>query len=456
MSTRHGRLALLDRYLRIQTLTRHVAPETVDDVRRFWRDVGLELEPLTAGPPPAHADAGATAASGNDQVTPALYGEIPGPAGAPTLLVYGHYDVQPVGDLTRWQWEGIACSPFVPTYFHDARPVDPHTLDDRALDDVVLVARGGADNKGQHLANILGALDAAQAGTLAWRVKILLDGEEEHGSPNLGPIAAAHRSRLAADVLIGSDGPKQKNAPTMVMGVRGLLGVELTADNGQVASVHSGNYGNIVPNPVLPLARVIEDLDARLQAYAATRDAFRREASEAFAKWEDQAVWTPYLRPTVNVNHFATEGTSPTARRTIIPRLVRARLDIRLTPDTPLDDVEAIVHETVADHQSRTPGIGFGVRTSGQPASYTSPARPEFAWLLRLLQEVGDAPAIAMPTLGGTLPAWVFTELLGIPSFWIPSANSDNRQHDVNEHYVLRHFFQQIELYRRIASGRPL
>jgi acetylornithine deacetylase/succinyl-diaminopimelate desuccinylase-like protein len=451
MSTRHDRLALLDRYLRIPTLTREITTGIVDDVRRFWREVGLELQPLT----PAGASPSRAAAPGAAGMTPALWGEIAGPARARTLLLYGHYDVQPVGDVARWRWEGVDCSPFDPTYFHEARRVDPRRLDDRSLDDVVLVARGGADNKGQHLANVLGALDAARAGTLAWNVKILLDGEEEHGSPNLAAIADAHRARLAADLLVASDGPKQHDAPTMVMGVRGLLGVELTADNGQAASVHSGNYGNIVPNPVLPLARLIEDLEARVLTYALSRDAFHREARDAFAKWEDKALWTPYLRPTVNVNHFATESTSATARRTIIPRRVDARLDIRLTPDTPLVAIEALVAETVADHQARTPGVSFSVRAAGQPASYTSPARPEFGWLLRLMEDVADADAIAMPTLGGTLPAWVFTERLGIPSFWLPSANSDNRQHDVNEHYVLRHFFQQIELYRRIASSRP-
>jgi acetylornithine deacetylase/succinyl-diaminopimelate desuccinylase-like protein len=443
MPARHDRLALLDRYVRIPSVTREITPGIVEDVRRFWHDVGLDLEPLTPS-----RDAG--------EVTPALHGTIPGPAGAPTLLLYGHYDVQPVGDVTRWRWEGVECSPFVPTYFHESRRVDPSTIADLVLDDVVLVARGGADNKGQHLANVLGALDAARSGTLTWTVRVLLDGEEEHGSPALAAIADAHRERLAADIVVGSDGPKQKNAPTLVMGVRGLLGVELVADNGQVASVHSGNYGNIVPNPVLPLARLVADVEDRVQAYAVARDRFRREATEAFAKWRDRAVWTPYLRPTVNVNHFATDGTSPVARRTIIPRQVRARLDIRLTADTPLAAIEEVVRATVADHQSRTPGVTFTVHMAGQPASYTSPARPEFGWLLRLLEEVGDTEAIAMPTLGGTLPAWVFTERLGIPSFWIPSANSDNRQHDVNEHYVLRHFFQQIALYRRIVSTRPL
>ena len=441
MSSRHDRLALLDRYLRIPTISREVTPVMVEDVRAFWRDLGLDLTSL-----PVPGGGG----------TPTLWGEIPGPAGAPTLLLYGHYDVQPTGDLARWQWEGVACRPFEPTYFHGGRPVDPRTLDDRALDDVTVVARGGADNKGQHLSNILGALDTARAGRARWRVRVILDGEEEHGSPNLDAIARAHRDRLAADVLIGSDGPKQKNQPTMVMGVRGLVGVELVADNGRPASLHSGNYGNIVPNPVLPLARLIDDIESRVRAFGDTHDAFRREATEMFAKWEDKAVWKPFLRPTVNINHFMSDGASPTARRTIIPRTAQARLDIRVTPDTPPAAMIEIVERCVADHRDRTPGITFTMKTAAQPASYTSPSRPEFGWLLRLLEQHGDAEAVALPTLGGTLPLWVFTETLGIPALWIPAANSDNQQHDVNEHYVLKHFYGQIGLYADIVASRPV
>ena len=440
MSVRHERLELLDRYLRIPTISRQVTPEMVEAVRAFWRALALELEPLA---PPG------------GQGTPALYGELPGPTGAPALLLYGHYDVQPTGDLARWRWEGVACKPFEPAYFHGGTPVNPRELDDRLLDDVTVVARGGADNKGQHLSNVLGALDAGRAGRAQWTVKIILDGEEEHGSPNLEAIARAHRARLAADVLIGSDGPKQKNAPTLVMGVRGLLGVDIVADNGQPASVHSGNYGNIVPNPVLPLARLIADIEERVRAYAGAHEAFRREASEVFAKWEDKAVWTPYLRPTVNVNHFMTDGASPQLRRTIIPRSVHARLDIRLTPDTPPAAMVEIVERAVADHGGRTPGVTFTVTTGGQPASYTSPARPEFGWLLRLLEQQDDGEPVALPILGGTLPLHVFTGVLGMPALWIPAANSGNQQHDVNEHYVLRHFYRQSELYAAIVSSRP-
>jgi acetylornithine deacetylase/succinyl-diaminopimelate desuccinylase-like protein len=440
VSQRHDRVALLDRYLRIPTVSREVTPAMVDDVRALWRAIGLELTVL-----PVPDGSG----------TPALWGEIPGPPGAPTLLLYGHYDVQPTGDPARWRWQGVGCRPFEPTYFRGERVVEPSAVDERGLDEVTLVARGGADNKGQHLANVLGALDAARAGRAQWTVRVILDGEEEHGSPNLDAICRAHRQRLRADLLIGSDGPKQKNEPTLVMGVRGLLGVELEAGNGKPASLHSGNYGNIVPNPVLPLARLIADVEERVRAWGESHDAFRREAGELFTKWQDRAVFTPFLRPTVNINHFMTDGASPTARRTIIPRTATARLDIRLTPDTPLAAMTAIVERVAAEHRDRTPGITFTVKCAGQPASYTSPTRPEFGWLLRLLEEHGDADPVALPTLGGTLPLWVFTETLGIPALWIPAANSDNQQHDINEHYVLKHFFAQTALYAAIVGSRP-
>jgi acetylornithine deacetylase/succinyl-diaminopimelate desuccinylase-like protein len=438
--TRHGRLELLDRYVNVPSVSRQITPEQVETVRELWRTLAIELTPLWP-------ESGGGA--------PALWGEITGPAGAPTVLLYGHYDVQPTGDPALWRWEGVQCPPFGPTYFHDSARVDPRTLDERALDAVTMVGRGSADNKGQHLANVLGVLDAARAGALQWTVKILLDGEEEHGSPHLEAIARAHRDRIAADVVICSDGPKQRNRPTLVLGVRGLLGVDIVADNGQRASVHSGNYGNIVPNPVLPLAHLIGDIAQRVGNYANEHDAFRRQAEVQFAQWENVAIWKPFLEPTINVNHLMTEGASPQLRRTIIPRSVHARVDIRLTPDTAPAAIVALVESAVADHRQRTEGINFAVRTEGQPASYTSPARPEFAWLMRLLAEQDDGDPVALPMLGGTLPTWVFTEVLGLPVFLIPSANSGNQQHDINEHYVLRHFFQQAALYARIVASRP-
>jgi acetylornithine deacetylase/succinyl-diaminopimelate desuccinylase-like protein len=441
MSLRHDRIALLDRYTRIPTISRRVTPAMVDEVRAVWRGEGLELEPLLP-------ESGAG--------TAALYGEIAGPAGSPVMLLYGHYDVQPTGDVDQWVWHSVKCPPFEPTYFVDAKQVDPVTLADGELDRVTMVARGGCDNKGQHIANILGALDAARAGTLQWTVKVILDGEEESGSPHLQEICVRHRDLLRADVLIGSDGPKQANQPTLTMGVRGLLGVDLYADNGKPASLHSGNYGNIVPNPVLPLARLVAEIEGRVREYAEAHDGFRQEAVQVFAEWSDRAVWKPFLWPTTNINHLMTDGASPELFRTIIPRTAHARIDVRLTPDTPPDAVWSIIEQAVESHTKETEGVTFRAVTSkNTPSSYTSPARPEFEWLLRLMREQGEGEPVAMPMVGGTLPNYVFTDVLGIPSFWMPAANTDNQQHDINEHYVLCHYFSQTRLYERIVSSRP-
>ncbi|MDQ3653771.1 MAG: peptidase dimerization domain-containing protein, partial [Chloroflexota bacterium] len=249
--------------------------------------------------------------------------------------------------------------------------------------------------------------------------------------------------------------PKPRNQPALLLGVRGLLGVDIVADNGQRASVHSGNYGNIVPNPVLPLARLVAEIEERVREYAAQHDDFRREAAEVFAEWADRATWKPFLWPTVNINHLMTDGASPTLRRTIIPRQAHARIDIRLTPDTPPAAITAIVERTVAAHGESAEGVTFNVRAEGMPSSYTSPGHPAFDWLMSLLARQGEGEPVALPILGGTLPSYVFTDVLGIPAFWLPAANADNQQHDINEHYILKHFYQQTRLYERIASTVP-
>src|SRR5207249_10654602 len=110
MSLRHDRLELLDRYLRIATISRQVTAEVVDAVRAFWRDLGLEL---------------VTLAPADGRGTPELYGELGGPPHAPPLLLYGHYDVQPTGDVARWRWQGVTCEPFVLGYVLDRTPLLP-------------------------------------------------------------------------------------------------------------------------------------------------------------------------------------------------------------------------------------------------------------------------------------------------------------------------------------------
>lgn len=478
----HACLAVLDRYIRIPTVSRMVTAEQVEAVRAFWRDLGLELQPLL---PPSGAG------------TPALFGEVRGDRPGPTILLYGHYDVQPPGDLDGWRWGGRACDPWTPAYFMsgagagsqgagsrsagrqgavgegaagegagsspvadapDAQvndePVEPQRLAADELSRVLLVARGGCDNKGQHLGNVLGVLAARQAGTLPGVVKVLLDGEEEHGSPNLAAIATRHRDLLAADLLIGSDGPKLRGEPTVVLGCRGLLGVELRAENGRGASVHSGNYGNVVASPVYPLARLLAALPERVAAVAQRHTAFRDAALAAFGELPERASWEPFLLPTTNVNGLLSEGVDRRLTRTIIPGWALAKIDVRLTPDTPPDEVLAAIEAARGEEADRSAGVTLSLRGSeAVPPSYTPPDRPEFAAIVNATRAYWGREPVVVPLVGGTLPNYVFTDLLSLPSYWLPGAQPDNRQHDVNEHYLLEHFFHQPAWYAAVLAA---
>jgi acetylornithine deacetylase/succinyl-diaminopimelate desuccinylase-like protein len=279
----------------------------------------------------------------------------------------------------------------------------------------------------------------------------MLEGEEESGSPNLVAIVRRHRDRLRADLCLCADAPKVDNRPTLVLGVRGIIHLHLSAANGQATGLHSGNYGNVVTNPALPLAALIERIAAAITWHAEAHDDFRRDALEQLIATDD-----PFLWPTTNINHLATEGTMLDARRLVIPRAAHAKIDVRLTPDTPPAAVASIAESLVEAHRRIHPALTFDLRvTDGKPASFTSPARPEYGWLHRLLADQGEGEVVVMPILGGTLPIWVFTDTLGIPTFVLPCANSDNQQHDASEHYIARHLPLQMGLFRRILDSLP-
>ncbi|HLZ73317.1 MAG TPA: M20/M25/M40 family metallo-hydrolase [Dehalococcoidia bacterium] len=435
----HDRLALLDRYVRIKTQSRAVGAEQVAAVRAFWRELGLDFEALW---PEEHEGA------------PALFAEVRGAAPGPAVLLYGHYDVQPPGDLAGWRWGGRACDPWTPSYFLGEEPAEPAALPEAELGRLYLVGRGGCDNKGQHLGNILGVLQGRAAGTLRGTVKILLDGEEEHGSPHLEAIVRRHRARIEADLLAGSDGPKSNDAPTIVLGVRGIVGVELRADNGRGQSVHSGNYGNIVASPVTPLARLIAGLGERVAAIARTRTAFREDVLTAFAELPNRAAWEPFLDPTVNVNGIVSEGVTPGATRTIIPGWAQATLDVRVTPDTQPDEVLEAIEAARLDEVARSRGVTISMRrTPGCPASYTSPGERGYAAVVVATRAYWGQEPVILPLLGGTLPAYVFTDVLGLPAYWLPGAQSNNRQHDVNEHLLIEHFLRQPGWYQAVLAA---
>jgi acetylornithine deacetylase/succinyl-diaminopimelate desuccinylase-like protein len=190
-----------------------------------------------------------------------LRGPAVGPA-APRVLIYGHYDVQPAGAADSWLFE-----PFQATV-HDGR----------------IYGRGTADNKGQHLAHLF-ALESwlRLHGSLPCNVTVLLDGEEEVGSPNLADLVRRHRDLLACDLVVWSDGPMhQSGRATMNLGVRGIVQFELLARGADV-DLHSGNWGGVARNPAWELVRLLasmKDSSGQITIDGLTRDVQPISAAE--------------------------------------------------------------------------------------------------------------------------------------------------------------------------------
>ena len=443
-------LELLDTYVRIPTISSQIDAPIITAVQNFWHAQELDFEKLYPGGPIK-----------GKVSNPTLFAEIEADVpDAPALLLYGHWDVQPTGELADWHWQGESTPPFAPTFFLNDKLIGRSAaevlaqLEPEQLGSVLMVARGSADNKGQHLANILGVLRTKKAGRLQWQVKILLDGEEEIGSPNLGAITQTHQARLKAALMVGSDGPKNDNLPTLLLGVRGLLALEIRCQNRSGRMLHSGNYGNVVPNPVGPMARLLDQMEATIKAMGEASDSFRRELSSFFdTDAPDRFRYEPFLYPTFNVNSLISEGATTGQRRTIIPSWVEASIDVRLTPDLPPSLVYDRLAILVAEANAQNGGVTFELKSSSATASsYTSPAREGYSWLRSAMADFWGADVRVIPLLGGTLPNDVFTDGLGMASYWLPAANSNNRQHDTCEHLVLEHFFRQQEFYAQLVA----
>jgi acetylornithine deacetylase/succinyl-diaminopimelate desuccinylase-like protein len=376
--------------------------------------------------------------------SPAVVGTGPQRPGRLTVLVYGHYDVQPPDPLDAWR-----TPPFQPT-----------------LQDGRLYGRGTADNKGQHLAQIL-AMEGLRAanGELPCNVKVLLDGEEELGSPNLGPFVERHRDLLRADLAIWSDGPVHESGRwCLVFGVRGIVTFELRA-RGANRPLHSGNWGGVAPNPLWTLVHLLASMKdphnrvtvegfydqvrplEPLEAEALERmpvDLGRVLASLGLERLDEPADRGFYERlvawPTLTINGLH-GGYGGPGTQTILPNEAIAKCDVRLVPDQRTGDVLAKLRAHVARH---APGVelvaGGHMEPSRTPidSPFTEPIRQAMRAAL------GEEPLL-VPPLGGSLPAYVFTDILGVPTFGVPFANADQTNHAPNENLEVERFIGGIK-----------
>ncbi len=417
---------------------------------------------------------------------PYVIAERLGSQGVPTVLIYAHYDGQPV---IPEQW---ASPPFEPTLWSgipgtpDAQPLpfaqskyDPEWR---------LAARSAGDDKGPVIA-LMAAIDALTAADAMpdINIKLILDGEEERGSPTLGGVLDQVADELGADVLLFCDGPMhQSRRRQLTLGVRGSMTVDLKAF-GPARPLHSGHYGNWAPNPNEILMRAllslkdaqgrvivpgfVEDATPITVAERAAIDAMpaidlglRRELGISQSELPEERIELATMRPAIVVKGFDGGGVADKSRNIIEPEAT-ASLNIRLvpgqTPERVLAQLEAhftklgmrISDAPPAAGQARERHLQMTVRPGAYRAFRTRIDEPMVARLQGIMDRLGGEPTLLTPTMGGSLPIYRFEDTLDMPIVILPIANHDNNQHGRDENLRLQNLFDAIAIYAEILTG---
>jgi acetylornithine deacetylase/succinyl-diaminopimelate desuccinylase-like protein len=391
---------------------------------------------------------------------PIVYGERIVDPTRPTVLVYGHYDVQPPDPLDLWH----------------SGPFDP------VIKDGMIYARGSADDKGQFYMHVKAIEAMMKNGGLPCNVKVMIEGEEEVGSDNLGVFVKANKDRLKADVVLISDTAMIANdVPSINTGLRGLSYVEVEV-TGPNRDLHSGVYGGAVANPINALCEMIaslHDKDRRITVpgfYEAVKELTRAErdalAEAPFNEAEykkDLAInevrgekgYTSEerssIRPTLDVNGIW-GGYIGEGAKTVLPSKAFAKISMRLVPDQKSDAIT----ELFKDHFERIapPGIQVVVRPHhGGEAAVTPIDSPAYQAASKAMEETfGKKP---IPTRGGgSIPiVALFEAELGLKTVLFGFGLDSDNIHSPNEKYGVFNYMQGIRTIPRFfhhyaASGR--
>ena len=388
---------------------------------------------------------------------PAVYGDwLDAGAGATTVLIYGHHDVQPVDPLDEWT----------------APPFEPTVRDD------VLRARGASDDKGQVIMQIeatSGLLDAL--GHLPINVKFLIEGEEEVGSPHLDELLERERQRLAADVIVVSDSNMvAADIPSMTVSLRGLVAFDVTVRTAR-SDLHSGIWGGTVPNAALVAARLVDglhDSDHRVTLpgfYDRVRELSPQEARSladipfeevefcaqaGVSELEGEAGRTPYertgTRPTAEVVGLHSGYGGP-GMKTIVPASANFKVAIRLVPEQSADEVEASFRAWVAERAPKYAEVN--VTTVGGVAPLLTPVDHQ---AVRILSEAienvwGKQPLFTRS--GGSGPEESLGRILGAPVVFLGIGLPGDNYHAPNECLELNQLWQGIVAAGELLLGLP-
>ncbi|MFP4328221.1 MAG: M20/M25/M40 family metallo-hydrolase [Paracoccaceae bacterium] len=379
--------------------------------------------------------------------------------GAPHLLFYGHYDVQPADPLELWHRD----------------PFDPAVEDTEA--GKVIRGRGASDDKGQ-LMTFVEACRAwiAEHGALPCRITFFFEGEEESGSPSLIPFLKANAAELGADIaLICDTGMFDADTPSITTQLRGMLREEVVIKAAS-RDLHSGLYGGLSANPIQILSKILGSLhdETGRITLPGFYDGVPETPAQILAQWQElgfdpqgflskvglsqgageqdraplERLWA---RPTAEVNGIQ-GGYTGAGFKTVLPAEARAKISFRLVGT---QDPQAIHRAFVAHVEAHLPPdvTAEFPMGDGAPACVMNTDRPEFEAARRALSAEWPNPA-AFVGAGGSIPvAGSFKQILGMESMLIGFAHDDDQIHSPNEKYDLRSFHKGIRSWARILDA---
>jgi acetylornithine deacetylase/succinyl-diaminopimelate desuccinylase-like protein len=438
-------------------------PRFVDELISFLRIPSISAQPEHAADVRRNAEhlAGAAREAGfrNVEVVdtkghPAVYAERLVDPTLPTVLVYGHHDVQPVDPLDEW------VSP----------PFEPEVRDGR------LYARGAVDDKGQvfmHLKAVETHLHTR--GELPINLRLLVEGEEEVGSVHFEELVADLGDRLTADVAVVSDtGIFARGVPSLTVGLRGLVGVEVEV-RGPSLDLHSGMFGGAVQNPVEALARMLATLkdpstgrvtvpgfyDDVVEPTAAEREGYRslpfddaefRATAGGISATVGEEGWSVlerrWVRPTLEVNGIWGGYQGPGAK-TIIPAHAGAKISCRLVPNQrPAVIADLLAAALVA---AAPPGVTVEVtgREGGSPV-VTPADHPAVRAASRAMSDVFGVAPVLIREGGSIPPVEVFQRVLGLQTVLVGTGLPDDQLHAPNEKFDLDHYAMGVRVLARL------
>lgn len=412
---------------------------------------------------------------------PAVYGEWKVAGATRSIILYAHYDGQPV-DPKQW----TASPPFQPTWRSAAMESGGQIVSLPATGEINsewrLYARGASDDKAGVM-GILTAFDALRAQQLAPSVnlKFLFEGEEEAGSAHLGEIIDANKELLQSDAWIICDGPvHQSGRKQVVFGVRGDQNVDVTV-YGAKRPLHSGHYGNWAPNPAMTLARLLASMkddsgrvtiagwydgverlgDAERRAIAeapAYDDELRAQLGLARTEGNGKLLMELINEPSLNINGISSGDVGALARN-VIPTTASVVLDLRLVKGNDhqrqvqhlIDHIRKqgfyVIDRDPTDEDRKLHALIAKVtaRKGGYNAERTRMDLPISIAVINSVQSTSKDPIVKLPTAGGSLPLSIITERLSTVTITVPIVNYDNNQHAENENLRLQNLWDGIE-----------